>query len=476
MPPLLRDASRESWGFRLFQTIVDLLDIPVIFASLCLAYWIRFHSGFFEVHLGIPPFAPYLKTFAFVSLLWFGIFSFAGLYKNRVRFGIEQVFYIVRTVLLATAAVLAAVFFYRDFSYSRLTVVISILTTTSFVSAFHMLKEGLKSFLRRYGIGLDRVLIIGSGELGVDCYKRLDREKQLLGYDILGLCGDEDFRLFEGDPEIKHLGGLDAVERMVVDKSVSNVFLALPPASQKKALPLLKRLEDLGVRINIVPNIYSIITSSIHITDVAGMPVVRLGPLPIHGWGGVVKAVFDRVIALLGLILLSPLYLLVALLIKFDSKGPILYSQERVGLDGKPFTIYKFRSMKVDAEQTTGPIWATQDDPRKTRLGEFIRKYSIDELPQLWNVLIGDMSLVGPRPERPFFVEKFEKEISHYMDRHVVKTGITGWAQVNGLRGRCPIEERTRYDIWYIENWSLWLDILIIFRTFYVVFFKPTGF
>ena len=469
-------ASRRSKGYTLFKHLLDLLDIPVIYGSLCLAYWIRFSSEFVPTNLGVPPFATYHRTFVVVSFLWFAVFSFAGLYRNRVRFGIEQVFYIVRTVLLATAALLVGVFFYRDFSYSRLTLVISICTTTSLVSIFHLLKRELQLALQQRGIGVHRVLIVGSGEMGIDCFKRLDREKVLLGYSILGLCGDEKPPLKEGDPDIQVLGGLDDIERIVHEKEVTDIFMALPPSNQKRALILLRKMEGLGVQMNIVPNIYSIITSSIRVTDVAGMPVVNLGPLPIHGWGGFIKSAFDKLAALLGILLLSPLYILVALAIKFDSKGPIFYCQQRVGLDGKPFTIYKFRSMRVDAEVETGPVWATMDDPRKTRLGEFIRKYSIDELPQLWNVLKGDMSLVGPRPERPFFVQKFEKEIPQYMDRHVIKTGITGWAQVNGLRGQCPIEERTRYDIWYIENWSLWLDILILARTVHVVVFKPTGF
>jgi len=230
------------------------------------------------------------------------------------------------------------------------------------------------------------------------------------------------------------------------------------------------------VEIKIVPNVYSIITSSIHISNIAGMPVVNLMPLPIHGTQGHIKSVSDRVYALLGMIALSPFFALVAAKIRMDSPGDVIYKQERVGRDGKSFIIYKFRSMRIDAENETGPVWASVDDPRRTRFGEFIRKYSIDELPQLWNVLKGDMSLVGPRPERPFFVDQFQKKIPTYVDRHIVKTGMTGWAQVNGLRGQSPIEERTRYDIWYIENWSLWLDFVILIRTVHVCLCNPTGF
>jgi len=468
--------SRAGNGQAAFRHLLDVLDVPVIYASLWTAFWVRFHSGWFATLQGVPSAHHYERTFLLVSVLWFAIFSFAGLYRNRVRFGIEQVFYIVRTVLLATAAVLVGVFFYRDFSYSRLTVLLAVGSTTLFVAVFHLLKREFQFRLQQRGIGVGRVLVVGSGELGVDCYKRLDREKVLLGYQLVGLCGDEKPPSGEGSPTIPHVGPLADVETVVEHHGVTDVFLTLPPTSPQHALEVLHRLEGLGVRISIVPGIYSIITSSLQVTDVAGMPVVNLGPLALHGVGGWCKSAFDRTVAAVGLVVLSPVFLLVALLIKLDSRGPVFYAQERVGLDGRHFTIFKFRSMRVDAEHETGPVWATLDDPRKTRLGEFLRKYSIDELPQLYNVLCGDMSLVGPRPERPFFVEKFKQEIPQYMDRHVVKTGITGWAQVNGLRGQCPIEERTRYDIWYIENWSFWLDILILLRTVHVVVFKPTGF
>jgi exopolysaccharide biosynthesis polyprenyl glycosylphosphotransferase len=173
----------------------------------------------------------------------------------------------------------------------------------------------------------------------------------------------------------------------------------------------------------------------------------------------------DVVGSVIGLILLSPLMLLTALLIKLESRGPAFYAQERMGLDAKPFSCLKFRSMRQDAEAQTGPVWATKDDPRRTRLGAFLRRFSFDELPQLINILLGHMSLVGPRPERPVFVEQFRRSIPRYMDRHREKAGLTGWAQVNGLRGDTSIIERTKYDLWYIENWSLWLDFKIILRT-----------
>lgn len=469
-----RQQSRYLIG--LLKKFFDLLDIPVTYASLYIAWWIRFESQWFAVESGIPAYEPYNKTFWAVSLFWFIIFSMAGLYRNRVRFGIEQIFYIVRTIFIAAAALLAGAFFYREFSYSRLTLVLALGSTTVFISAFHLLKRELKLFMQARGYGLDKVLIIGSGELGFDCYKRIQAEANLLGFKLAGICGDEDPPDSEENRQISYLGPISRLPAIIEEQSITQVYLALEPDKQGETLSILQMMNHREIDIKIVPNVYSIITSSIQISNIAGMPVVNLLPLPIHGIQGHIKSITDRIYAFLGLIVLSPLLALVALKIRMDSPGDVVYKQERVGRDGKSFTIFKFRSMRTDAETETGPVWAVVDDPRRTRFGEFIRKYSIDELPQLWNVLRGEMSLVGPRPERPFFVDQFQKKIPTYADRHVVKTGMTGWAQVNGLRGQSPIEERTRYDIWYIENWSLWLDFVILIRTVYVCVCKPTGF
>lgn len=471
-------ARRDRGGrwFTVLRRLLDLLDIPVIYGALAVSYQIRFHCSLFPSPSQVPPFEVYQATFLVLSVLWFLIFAVSGLYRHRVRFGVGHVGHIVRTVMLATAAVLVGVFFYRDFSYSRLTVVIAVVVTTSAICLFHLFKLMLLLVLHARGVGLRRVVVAGGGELAADCWMRLRIEAVALGYELVGVCADEPVPAVDGSVPPPVLGTLAELPGIVEREGVEDVFIAMPPGASDRALEVMRTVEPLGVHIKIVPNIFSIITSSVAIQDVAGMPCLVLGPLPIHGWGGVVKGAFDRVVAGVGLVLVSPLLALVALRIKFDSPGPVIYAQDRVGLDGTVFTIYKFRSMRVDAEVATGPVWATQGDPRRTRFGEFIRKYSIDELPQLWNVLRGDMSLVGPRPERPFFVERFRNHVPHYMSRHVVKAGITGWAQVNGLRGQSPIEERTRFDTWYIENWSLGLDLMILLRTVYVCVFRPTGF
>jgi exopolysaccharide biosynthesis polyprenyl glycosylphosphotransferase len=216
--------------------------------------------------------------------------------------------------------------------------------------------------------------------------------------------------------------------------------------------------------VRIFPDLFQIIASELSISDLDGLPLLTVRDVALRGWKLVTKRAMDMMVGGAGLVFLSPLMLLVALLVKLESKGPVFYAQTRVGLDGKPFPMLKFRSMRSDAEKESGPVWASADDPRRTRLGAFLRKTSIDELPQLINVLLGEMSLVGPRPERPVFVEQFKQVVPRYMDRHKEKAGITGWAQVNGLRGETSIVERTKYDLYYIENWSLLLDLKILLR------------
>jgi exopolysaccharide biosynthesis polyprenyl glycosylphosphotransferase len=223
--------------------------------------------------------------------------------------------------------------------------------------------------------------------------------------------------------------------------------------------------EDLKVEFQIVPDMVEVMAARARVVSFDGIPLISLGRTPLEGWNRVLKRSLDVALSSAGLALLSPAFALLGIWIKLDSKGPVFFRQQRLGRDGRKFFQYKFRSMIEDAEQQTGPVFAKEDDPRRTKVGAFLRKSNFDEFPQLYNVLRGDMSLVGPRPERKFFVDKFKEGIPRYFLRHKVKSGITGWAQVNGLRGNTSIEERTKYDLFYVENWSLAFDIKILFLT-----------
>jgi Undecaprenyl-phosphate glucose phosphotransferase len=251
---------------------------------------------------------------------------------------------------------------------------------------------------------------------------------------------------------------------VIRDHHVQEVIIALREAARDEVLELITLAEQEKTTVRVFPDVFQIIASEISIGDLNGLPLLTVRDVALRGWKLTLKRAMDFVGSAAGLVVLSPMMLFVALLIKLESPGPVFYVQERVGLDGKPFKVLKFRTMREDAE-ANGPGWTVENDPRRTRLGTFLRRYSIDELPQFINVLIGEMSLVGPRPERPVYVEQFRQVVPRYMERHREKAGVTGWAQVNGLRGDTSIIERTKYDLWYIENWSIWLDLKIILRT-----------
>jgi len=261
------------------------------------------------------------------------------------------------------------------------------------------------------------------------------------------------------------LGTTRQAEEVLEAQRIDQVFLTLPLEGHKKILQLLDLMARECVEIKLVPDILQYATIKAALEDVDGTPVINLSQMPLQGWNSMMKRGMDLAIALAALIVLLPILPLIALAIWIEDRGPVFYRQERMGLDGRSFMILKFRSMRVDAEASSGPVWAIKDDPRRTRVGQILRAWSLDELPQIWNVLTGDMSIIGPRPERPTFVREFKHKIPRYMLRHRVKSGITGWAQVHGWRGNTSIKKRIQYDLYYIQNWSLGLDCKILWMT-----------
>jgi exopolysaccharide biosynthesis polyprenyl glycosylphosphotransferase len=442
----------------------------VIFVALVLGYQLRFHSGFFPLDKGIPPLVPYLNGFGLIAVFWFGVLMYGGFYARARPFSLEYVFELVRLLLVGAGLGMVAAFLYRGFSYSRLAFVIGFALTAVCLSAWHLVKARLRQAAARGGVGAERTAIVGDGVLARDCARKmLDAQSPFLR--LLGYIGKRDGLL---DGVVPELGAETALLDLVRDHELDRVVIALPSAESERILALIRQLDLTSVQVTLIPDLFGMLTRSVEPGDLNDIPAVTVSRLPIHGFGGQVKHLVDFFAASVGLLAISPFLAFVALLVRRD-KGPAFYTQTRIGLDGRTFEIIKFRSMKVDAEAETGPKWADVDDPRCTRLGKWLRKYSIDELPQLVNVIRGEMSLVGPRPERPEFVEKFQASIPHYMARHKVRSGITGWAQISGLRGQSPIEDRTRYDIWYIENWSLWLDLKILIKTIWIAFIRPTG-
>jgi exopolysaccharide biosynthesis polyprenyl glycosylphosphotransferase len=325
--------------------------------------------------------------------------------------------------------------------------------------------------LLQKGIGLKKALIVGCGKRAKELYNQI-KVDSYLGYKTLGFIetGEEN-KYLEKDNGIEILGSIDDLKKVIPEFEVTDVLIALDESNHNKLFDIVQQCDDFSVTLKIVPDLYDIVRGQARTNQLYGIPLIEIVPEIMPEWERNAKRIVDIWVSFFVLIIFSPIWILVALLIKLESRGPVFYRQERVGKDGRIFLIYKFRSMVQDAEKRTGPVWAGKDDPRVTRIGKIIRKLRIDEIPQFINVLDGDMSLVGPRPERPFFVEKFKKELPLYDRRLKVRPGITGWAQVNGGYDMSidDVKKKLQYDLFYIENMSLRLDLRILFNTVFVV-------
>tara|TARA_B100000945_G_C20425972_1_gene620508 strand:- start:2113 stop:3531 length:1419 start_codon:yes stop_codon:yes gene_type:complete len=350
-----------------------------------------------------------------------------------------------------------------EVNYSRAIVIYAWVLTIAFVLIGRSIYSSILLLLRSRGIGIQRLLIVGTGDAAAVVIQKV-RWIQRLGYDLIGLVDSSDVQELLG---VSVIGRPSDLQTLVETNRIDEVIVARPDASRDELLNIIVRCQRGHVSVKVIPDVYEIMAGEVSVDDLGGLPLLTVRDVALRGWRMSLKRMVDLVISSVGLVVFSPLMLLVAGLIKIESDGPVFFFQNRVGLDGNDFKIFKFRSMRTGASNERQ--WTVAEDSRRTGLGRFIRRFSIDELPQLINVVLGDMSLVGPRPEQPQFVEEFQERIPRYMERHREKAGITGWAQVNGLRGDTSIEDRTRYDLWYVENWSLWLDFKIIIRTVFNV-------
>jgi exopolysaccharide biosynthesis polyprenyl glycosylphosphotransferase len=393
------------------------------------------------------------------------VFNVSGLYRlqrGTSRFDeFGRICSAVSFGTVITIAVLSLALADR-FIYSRQLLITGWVLCIGFVMVGRMLHSGGVALLRRHGIDAERVLIVGAGETGRIILDTIERSPHL-GYRVVGFVSDDGESDVRGVPVLGSTSQLADVVRL---SRADEVIIAISGAPHNEVLDLVYRCVEEPVSIKVYPDTFQLITNNeLSIGDLDGLPMVSVRNIALRGFNRLLKRSFDIAFSSLLLIVLSPLMLLLALIIKLTSPGPVFFAQERVGLDGLSFYALKFRSMVTGAERDSGPVWATKNDPRVTGIGRLMRRHSLDELPQFINVLFGDMSVVGPRPERPHFVEQFSQRIPRYMRRHIEKAGITGWAQVNGLRGDTSIDERTRYDLYYVENWSLLFDLKIIAKT-----------
>lgn len=454
----------------LFTVLADAIAIE---SAFLLAYWIRFYSplaAVVPVVLGFPPLWAYIQGSFVVIPVWLWLFKSRGMYRpRRNMYFSDEFFAIARLVGVGMIVVMAIAFFYRTFSYSRLVVALLGILAIACVAAARYAAMKFEQWWYRSGHDLRKVVIVGTSATARTIYEKLSRNASL-GYEILGYFSTNGAGEMSAT-SARHLGPVAETPAFSRSAAVDVILIALGESEHGHLTTLVRECEGLHTELLMVPDILELMTSQVRIRHIEGIPFLGIKGLALSTWNQIVKRLFDAAMAAVVLILVSPLFLIIAAAIKLDSRGPVFYRQERVGLDGESFSVLKFRSMRTDAEQSTGPVWARKDDSRTTRVGRFLRRFSMDELPQLINVLKGDMSIVGPRPERPHFVKQFTNEVPRYRERHRVKTGMTGWAQVNGLRGNAPIAERTKYDIYYVENWSLVFDLKIILKTIRTVLF-----
>ncbi len=438
-----------------------LADLALLAAAWLGAYWLRFGTGI-DVPLGVPPFRAYaLALLAIIPVGWV-LLSRSGVYEPK-RLGslLGESVDIVKANATGVVILLAASFFVRSYSFSRGVVLIFSVAAPLLLVSFRVVVRTTLRRLRRRGYNRRFVIVVGGGRLAEEVIQRIHDHPQA-GLHVRGVLADGlTGREIHGVPVV---GGYGDLSHTLGLERIDQVILALPRDEWHRLDKILSELEDSTANVKLVPDLLHIMTLRSSVEELDGLPIINLRDTPLVGWSSVQKRAFDLVGSALGLTLGLPLFVAIGLLIRMISGGPVLYRQRRVGLDGREFDMLKFRSMPVDAE-SEGASWSRPDDPRPTRLGAWLRRMSIDELPQLWNVFRGEMSLVGPRPERPMFIQEFRREIPGYMLRHKVKSGLTGWAQVHGWRGDTSLHERIEHDIYYIQNWSLGLDLQILAMT-----------
>ena len=464
---------------RLLVALYVVTDALLAAWAFVLAYGIRFESGLIPVIRGYPPIQQYLNILPFVAVLTPLAFQLQGVYRlRRGRSRVDDFFAVLIGSILAVVFGVMSTLYVSVYYVSAeekaqgayevsqivwgLFLILNVLFT-------YFSREAVRELLERRwraGHGLKRILIAGAGDLGRMVADRVLQHREF-GFQVVGFVDDRAGGDHIGYRGLPLLGTLAEVGDIAQRERIDHLYVALPLEEHAKLLDLVEIAGRQCIDVKVVPDLLQFITLRARLEDLDGLPIININDVPLQGFNAWLKRVIDIGLSSAALLVLAIPLATIAVIVRLTSRGPIFYAQERMGLDGKGFTVYKFRSMYEGAESNTGPVWAREDDPRATPIGRWLRRLDLDELPQFWNVLRGDMSIVGPRPERPFFVEQFKHRIPQYMLRHKVKAGITGWAQVNGWRGNTSLEKRIEYDLYYIENWSVTLDLKIMWLTIF---------
>ncbi|ACM59224.1 Undecaprenyl-phosphate glucose phosphotransferase [Caldicellulosiruptor bescii] len=442
----------------LYANLNKVFDVIGVFLAFFIAWFIKFESNLFPKvgHLDVEN---YLLILAIFLPSYFLLAFISRVYQPATKkSALKVTLNLFRANIISLAVVVIIFYIIKQVDYSRIFLALFILMNfaLSLINRY-ILKLLLISNKNRF-IQQENILIIGESDLSKNLIHKI-QSSPYVEYNMIGIIDDY---------SKSALAKISELENVIKMHHVDEIIIALRLEEYKKLPSIINICEKYGIRTYIIPDYLRYIPSKAQIEEFEGIPLINIRYSPLDEWTNrFIKRSFDIVVSLIGLILCFPLFIIIAILIKLTSKGPILFTQERVGYNRRVFKMHKFRTMYVQDPDEEKIRWTTKDDPRRTPIGKILRRLSLDELPQLWDVLVGNMSLVGPRPERPYFVEKFKEEIPKYMIKHRVRPGITGWAQIHGLRGDTSIEERIKYDIWYIENWSFWLDIKIILATIF---------
>ncbi|MCB0262460.1 MAG: undecaprenyl-phosphate glucose phosphotransferase [Calditrichaeota bacterium] len=453
---------RRNLSVPFLKMVTDAISLT---GAVLFSYYLRFFSPLTElipVTKGLPSLTGYVYFSIFLVIAYLLLFGATNAYRSRFFSTFSQdIPSILKNCFLGILIAMSGAFLYRDFSYSRLVFGLIFVNSIVFLLVGRFIFHRIKQRFLSKGFSKMNVVLAGSAGILRQVYERLHIDTTL-NFNLTGYFANAHVN----EIAVPHLGKLSDLPGLIASENAPDgVVIAFEQGDHQNIWQILQATEGRNLELFYVPDVLDIITSKFHTLEAGGIPLLQLKAYVLAGWQGLLKRGFDVIVSLTGLMLLSPFFLLLATIIKLTSPGPVFYRQKRVSLDGQEFAMIKFRSMRSDAEADTGPVWAKADDPRTTSIGKLLRRTSLDELPQLINVIKGEMSLVGPRPERRHFVEQFQSHVPKYLERHRVRCGMTGWAQVNGLRGQSSIEDRTRYDLYYIENWSLWFDIKIILMT-----------
>ena len=460
-----------------FNQLHLILDAVVV----AISYWLAWYLKFGEIWPWYEEVAA-LTFEEYMIALWFIVPGYVILYymmnlytPKRATLRRYEIINIVQANTVGLVGFIVILYIFKQIHFSRQMILMFYGVNIVLTTLFRSVLRSVLQFFRRKGYNLKYILLVGYSRAGEEFIDRVNNNPQW-GYVIRGILDDHvpAGTLYRG---VKVVGTIDNLQYILPENKLDEINISLGLGDYDKLESIVSMCEKSGVHTKFIPDYNSLFPANPYVEDVLGLSVVNIRYVPLADpFNKAIKRLFDIIFSLLAIVLVSPIMLATVIAIKLTSPGPILFKQERIGLHNKPFEMYKFRSMVVQKTENEKKGWTTQNDPRVTNVGRFIRKFSIDELPQFFNILKGDMSVVGPRPERPQFVDKFREEIPRYMVKHQVRPGLTGWAQISGYRGDTSIKRRIEHDIYYIENWTLWFDIKIVFLTVFRVFIDKNAY